>query len=259
MTWFDTHTHLNDLAFDLDRSDVLLRMESAGVQRAIVVGYDLDSSFRAVELARQYAPIYAAVGVHPHDAKDYSEAVEGKLRQLLADPKAVAVGEIGLDYHYDHSPRQVQQDVFRSQIRVAKELGYPVIIHSREATSETMLILTEEQVETVGGIMHCFSGSPETAEEVIDLGLYISIAGPITFNNARRLPEVVSAIGAGRLLVETDCPYLTPRPHRGKRNEPSYVPLVGREVARILQLPEEELARITTENANKLFGLKEIR
>jgi TatD DNase family protein len=255
MIWFDTHTHLNDSAFDPDLTEVLLRMDLAGVKRAIVVGYDLDSSVKAVELARQHAAIYAAVGIHPHDARDYSDTVEDKLRQLLADDKTVAVGEIGLDYHYDYSPRPVQQETFRRQLRLAKELGYPVTIHSREATSETMLILQEEQVETVGGVMHCFSGSPETAEEVMDLGLYISIAGPITFANARRLPEVITTVGTERLLIETDCPYLTPRPHRGERNEPSYVPLVGREVAQILQLSAEKLADVTTRNASRLFGL----
>lgn len=251
--WIDTHSHLNDPDFDRDRNETIQRMLEAGVHRAIVVGYDLASSKAAVKMAQEFEALYAVVGVHPHDSKDYNDKTEAEIEQLLQQEKVVAVGEIGLDFHYDHSPRSVQQVVFRKQIQLAKKVGKPVVIHTREATEETMRILSEESIEAIGGVMHCFSGSPETAREALRLNLMISIAGPITFSNARRLPEVVRETPLDRLLVETDCPYLSPHPLRGKRNEPANLPLIGREVARLLEMGEEELARRTWDNAERLF------
>lgn len=253
--WIDTHCHLNDPAFDRDREETIQRMLEAGVGRGIVVGYDRESSVAAVELAQRYPMLYAVVGMHPHDSKDYSDAFEAEMISWLREERVVAVGEIGLDYHYDHSPRPVQAEVFRRQLRLAKALQKPVVIHMREATEDTMRILEEEGVETIGGVMHCFSGSPETAQEALGFNLMISIAGPITFPNARRLPEVVQTTPLDRLLVETDCPYLSPRPLRGKRNEPANLPLVGREIARLLEIGEEDLAKRTWENAQRLFRL----
>lgn len=251
--WTDTHTHLNDEVYEGELEQILARMEQAGVGRAIVVGYDLASAQKAVELARLHAPLYAAVGVHPHEAKDYTEETEAELGKLLQEPKVVALGEVGLDYHYDHSPRGVQQEVFRRQIRLARVHKMPLIIHEREATKDALDILREEHAEEVGGVFHCFSGSVETAKEALALNFYISIAGPVTFANARRLPQVILEIPADRLMVETDCPYLTPHPYRGKRNEPAFVTYVGAEVARILGIAPEELACLTWENADRCF------
>lgn len=253
--WIDTHSHLNDPAFETDREETIRRMLEAGVRRALVVGYDLPSSVAAVEMAKSHEELFAVVGVHPHDSKDYCDEVEVLLKQLLQHSKVVAVGEIGLDYHYDHSPRSTQEEVFRRQLCLARNVNRPVVIHTREATEDTMKILAEEGVETVGGVMHCFSGSPETAREALQLNLMISIAGPVTFSNARRLPEVVRETPLDKLLVETDCPYLSPHPLRGKRNEPANIPLIGREVARLLEISEDELAKQTWENAVRLFGL----
>lgn len=251
--WIDTHTHLNDQAYQGELEKILERMAQAGVDRAVVVGFDLPSSQKAVELAHLYPQLYAAVGVHPHDAKDYTDETGAELRRLLRESKVVALGEVGLDYHYDHSPRGIQQEVFRRQIRLAREQNMPLIIHDRESTGDLMAILREEQANEVGGVFHCFSGSVETAREALAMKFYISIAGPVTFANARRLPEVILEIPADRLLVETDCPYLTPHPYRGKRNEPAYVAFVGREVARILGVSPEELAHQTAENAGRCF------
>lgn len=253
--WFDTHCHLNDPEFEKDRDEVIRRMMEARVGRAAVVGYDAQSSALAVELADAYPGLYAAVGVHPHDAKTYDQAVEDGLRSLLSHPKVVAFGEIGLDYHYDHSPRPVQQDKFRLQIRLGKAAGLPLIIHEREATADLLKILEEEAAGEHGGVMHCFSGSPETAKIVVEMGFHIGIDGPVTFANARKIPEVLQAVPINRLLLETDCPYLTPVPYRGRRNEPAYLPLVGEAVAKILGMTTEAVARQTTENAEKLFLL----
>jgi TatD DNase family protein len=261
----DTHTHLDFPEFDDDRERVIERAAAAGVSAIVNVGTDLDSSRAAVALAEAYTQVYAAVGVHPHDAKTLAKEVLKELGALASHPKVVAIGEIGLDFYRDLSPRDQQRQAFQQQLALASEVGKPVIIHDREAHAEVMAILRHwiegrHQPSAIShqpvGVLHCFSGDLTMAREAIKLGFYISIAGPVTFQNARRLRELVQQLPLEKLLVETDCPFLTPHPHRGKRNEPAYVKLVAQEVARIKGLSLEEVARITSDNAQALFALK---
>jgi TatD DNase family protein len=258
MNLIDTHTHLDFPQFDDDRECVIERAATAGVKAIINVGADLASSQAAVALAEVYPQIYAAVGVHPHDAKTLTKQMLEKLRALANHPKVVAIGEIGLDFYRDLSPREKQRQVFEQQLALASEAGKPVIIHDREAHKEVVAILRRwaEGCQQPVGVLHCFSGDLAMAQETIELGFYISIAGPVTFQNARRLRELVRQLPLEKLLVETDCPYLTPHPHRGKRNEPAYVKFVAQEVAHIKGLTLEELARVTSDNARALFALK---
>jgi TatD DNase family protein len=255
----DTHTHLDFPEFDGDREQVIERALAAGVKAMINVGADLASSRAAVALAETYPQIYAAVGVHPHDAKTLTDEVLEELRQLAQHPKVVAIGEIGLDFYRDLSPRDQQRQAFHQQLRLAREVGKPVIIHDREAHAEVMSILRhwgEGNYRQPAGVLHCFSGDLAMAREATKLGFYVSIAGPVTFENARRLRELVHQMPLEKLLIETDCPFLTPYPHRGKRNEPAYVRLVAEAIARLKGMPVEEIARITSDNAQTLFGLK---
>ncbi|MGI6038455.1 MAG: TatD family hydrolase [Limnochordia bacterium] len=249
----DTHAHLNHHAYKDDLADVIENMGKVGVERVINVGFDLPSSRRAVELAQEYPQFYGAVGIHPHDAVKASPQALETIARLAQRDKVVAIGETGLDYYYEHSPREVQQEAFRAHIRLAKDLGMPIIIHSRDAAQDTLTILREEGVGP--GVMHCYSGSAEMARDYMDLGLYISFAGPITFNNARKLQETAKGLPLDRLLVETDAPYLTPTPHRGRRNEPAYVSYVAEQLARLQNRTYEEVAQITTANARALFGI----
>jgi TatD DNase family protein len=254
----DTHAHLDFPQFDNDRERVIERAATADVKAIINVGADLVSSQAAVALAEAYPQVYAAVGVHPHDAKTLTKEVLEELRALASHPKVVAIGEIGLDFYRDLSPRDKQRQAFRQQLALAREVGKPVIIHDREAHKEVMAILrrwAEGSHESVG-VLHCFSGNLAMAQEAIELGFYISIAGPVTFQNARRLRELVRQLPLEKLLIETDCPYLTPHPHRGKRNEPAYVKFVAQEVARVRATSLEEVARSTSDNAHSLFALK---
>ncbi len=254
----DTHTHLDFPQFDDDREHVIERAATAGVGAMVSVGADLASSQAAVALAEAYPQIYAAVGVHPHDAKTVTEKVLEELRALASHPRVVAIGEIGLDFYRDLSPRDQQRQAFEQQLALASEVRKPVIIHDREAHKEVMATLRRwvEGSHQPAGVLHCFSGDLTMARQAIELGFYISIAGPVTFQNARRLRELVHQLPLEKLLIETDCPYLTPHPHRGKRNEPAYVKLVAQEVARIKGLSLEEVARITSDNAQALFALK---
>lgn len=251
----DTHCHLQDKRFAGDLEAVLDRAQEAGVAYALVVGSNLATSREACELAQKYPQLFAIVGVHPHDSKDADRATFDEIRKLAAQERVVALGEMGLDYHYDFSPRKIQQRVFRYQIGLARELGLPIVIHDREAHADTMAILKEEKAEEVGGVLHCYSGSWEMARECIKMGFYISIAGPVTFANAKKLVQVVENLPLEHLLVETDAPYLTPVPHRGKRNEPAYVRHVAEAIARIKGIAVEEVEEQTTANAIKLFGL----
>lgn len=260
MTLVDTHAHLDFPQFDADRPAVVERAGAAGVEIMVNVGADLASSERAVALAAEYESIYAAVGVHPHDAKTLDGAVLSRLRQLAGQPKVVAVGEIGLDYYRDLSPRENQRRAFQAQLAWAAKLGKPVIIHDRDAHDEVLRMLADWAADLGGsalagrlGVLHTFSGDLAMAEQAVELGFYISISGPVTYHNARKLPEIVRTLPLDRLLVETDCPYLAPEPHRGKRNEPAYVHLVARRIAELKELPLTELARATTANAQHLF------
>ncbi|MFJ7367666.1 TatD family hydrolase [Peribacillus frigoritolerans] len=252
---FDTHVHVNAEQFNEDLEDVIERAKEAGVDNMVVVGFDRPTIIRAMELIETYDFMYAAVGWHPVDAIDMTEDDLKWIEELSNHPKVVAIGEMGLDYHWDKSPKDVQMEVFRKQIRLAKKVRLPIIIHNREATADIVNILKEEEASRVGGIMHCFSGSAETALECINMNFYISLGGPVTFKNAKKPKEVAAAVPLDRLLIETDCPYLAPHPYRGKRNEPSYVKLVAEQIAEIKQLTIEEVSQATTENAKKLFGI----
>ncbi len=254
----DAHAHLDFDAFDGDRARVLDRAWAAGLVAIVNAGADLPSSRAGVELAQTHARIFAAVGVHPHDAKGLTASALAELEALARAPRVVAIGEIGLDFYRDLSPRPAQRQAFEAQLDLAARLRKPIIVHDRDAHGEVMAILrgwagTLPLPEK--GVLHCFSGSLEMALEAVELGFLISIAGPITYANARKLPEIAAALPLDKLLIETDCPFLAPHPHRGKRNEPAYVALVAEAVARARGLPVAEVARATTANAARLFGL----
>lgn len=252
----DTHTHMDSESFQEDRHEALMRAYDAGVTRIVNVGFNRETIPTTLELSRRYDFVYAAVGWHPQDAKDMTPEDLEELESLLTQPKVVALGEIGLDYYWDTSPKDVQARVFREQIRLARKLGKPIVIHNRDAHQDILEILKEEKAAEVGGIMHCFSGSWETAKLCLDMNFHISFAGPVTFKNAKQPKEVLARVPLDRLLLETDAPYLTPHPYRGKRNETGYVRHVAEAAAEIRGMPLEELARVTTENAVALLGLK---
>ncbi|MBS2967254.1 TatD family hydrolase [Metabacillus sp. KIGAM252] len=252
---FDTHAHLNAVQYEEDLEEVIDRAKAEGVEKIVVVGFDTETITRAMELTNQYEFIYAAVGWHPVDAIDMKDEDLAWIKELASHPKVVAIGEMGLDYHWDKSPKEVQKEVFRKQIALAKEVKLPIIIHNRDATADVVEILREEGAEEVGGIMHCFTGSAEVAKECMDMNFYISFGGPVTFKNAKKPKEVAAEIPLDRLLIETDCPYLTPHPFRGKRNEPGYVKYVAEQIAELRGMTFEEVALITTENAKKCFGI----
>lgn len=248
----DTHAHLDFSPFDPDRERVILRARVAGLVAIVNVGTDPESCRASVALAEQYDFMYAAVGIHPHDAKALTPGVLEELRALARHPRVVAIGEIGLDYYRDLSPRPLQRQAFADQLALAAELGLPVVIHSRDALDDILSVL---RGWTGRGVLHSYSGGPERLEEVLALGLSVGISGPVTFPNAHRLRAVAARVPLDRLLIETDCPYLTPEPYRGRRNEPAYVWHVAGAVARVRGMSAEEVARITTENAAHLFHL----
>lgn len=252
---FDTHVHLNAEQFEEDVEEAIQRAKEAGVSRMVVVGFDRPTITRAMELVEQHEALYAAVGWHPVDAIDMKDEDLAWIEELASHPKVVALGEMGLDYHWDKSPKDVQKDVFRRQIRLAKKVKLPIVIHNRDATQDIVDILKEEKAADVGGIMHCFSGSAETALECVKMNFYISLGGPVTFKNAKKPKEVAQAVPLDNLLIETDCPYLAPHPYRGKRNEPAYVKLVAEEIAALKNVSYEEVAEATMRNANRLFQL----
>lgn len=252
---FDTHTHINANEFQEDVEEVIQRALDAGLEKMVVVGFDRPTITKAMELIEQYDFVYASIGWHPVDAIDMVEEDLVWIEELSRHPKVIAIGEMGLDYHWDKSPKDIQKEVFRKQIRLAKKVKLPIVIHNREATADIVEILKEEEAKEVGGIMHCYGGSVGTALECINMNFYISLGGTVTFKNARKPKEVAEAISLDHLLIETDCPYLAPTPFRGKRNEPSYVKLVAEEIAAIKGVSYEEVASKTTENAKKLFGI----
>ena len=249
----DTHAHIQMTEFDADREETLARAKSAGIELMVTVGYHLEASQRAVEAAQRYSQVYASVGVHPHDAKHYDEKTERALRELAGSPKVVAIGETGLDFFRDRSPRPAQIEAFRRQIHLAKERGLPLIVHDREAHQETMQILKEEQAEAV--VLHCFSGDLAMAEEAWARGYYTSIAGPVTYPKNEGLREVVRNARPDRFVLETDCPYLPPQAFRGQRNEPAHLLSTAHEVAGLLQMSLDALGRLTSENARRLFSI----
>jgi TatD DNase family protein len=251
----DSHCHLNFEAFNEDRADVLARAKAAGVKAFINPGTSLADSQQVVALAAEIPELYVAVGVHPNDAADFTAETLAQLRNLVQDLKVVAIGEIGLDYYWDEAPRPVQQQVFEWQLALAKELNKPVIIHQRDSAADTMAILRRWGAggEHPGLVLHSFSGDQAMAEEALDLGFYLGISGPVTFKNARDLPDIVTATPPSRLLVETDAPFLTPHPFRGKRNEPARVTLVAERVAALHGKSVADMSQILTENTQALF------
>lgn len=253
--FIDTHVHLNADQYEDDLQEVINRALEANVKKMVVIGFDRITIERAMKLVEQYSFIYAVVGWHPVDAIDCTEEDLKWIEELAAHEKVVGIGEMGLDYHWDKSPKDVQQVLFRKQIRLAQKVNLPIIIHNRDATEDVIRILQEEEAHLTGGIMHCYGGSVETAKQCIDMNFMISLGGPVTFKNARKPKEVAAEIPLEHLLIETDAPYLAPHPHRGKRNEPSLVPLVAEEIARLKGISIEEVAKTTTKNAEKFFKI----
>ena len=254
MKVFDTHCHLDSERFGEDREDAYRRMISAGVERCVCVGSDMASSQICLDIASSHEGVYAACGVHPHVAKDAPEGYLDQLAEMLADPKVVALGEIGLDYYDDYAPRDVQKKVLEEQVDLAVQLHQPVIFHIRDAHGD-MTEFFRGRNTLPAGIIHCFSGSPETAMEYVRMGFYISFAGPLTFKKAPHLWAAAEIVPLERLLVETASPYLTPEPIRGRRNEPANVMLTLKKLASLRGLPEEEMARITWDNACRFYGI----
>lgn len=252
---FDTHVHLNADQFEDDQEEVIKRAQEAGVRKMVVVGFDHKTIPKAMDLTERYDYIYAAVGWHPVDAIDFTDKELDWLEDLSKHPKVVALGEMGLDYHWDKSPVSIQKEVFRKQIQLAKKVNMPIIIHNREATEDIIKILQEEDAQTVGGIMHCYSDSPDYVQACLEMNFYISLGGPVTFKNAKLPKEVAKVIPLDRLLIETDSPYLAPHPNRGKRNEPAYVRLVAEKIAELRGLSLKNIAQITTENAHRVFNI----
>lgn len=251
----DSHAHLDDERFDKDRDKVIKDLNKDGIEIVINPGADVASSVKSVSLAQEHDNIYAAVGVHPHEAKTMDETTIELLRSLAKKEKVVAIGEIGLDYHYDNSPREVQKKWFAEQIKLAKELKLPIIIHEREAQQDMYNILKAHDDGKLTGVLHCFSGSLEMAKKYLEMGLYLSFAGPVTFKNAKTPKEVAKSIPLERMLVETDSPYLTPEPNRGKRNEPLNVRYVAAMIAELRGLTFEEIATKTSRNVKELFKI----
>jgi len=251
--YFDTHAHYENNRYNEDRDELLSSMPGAGVSLILNAACCLESSKFGLELADRYTFVYSSVGCHPHDSKDMTDDVLSEFEKLLAHPKAVAVGEIGLDFHYDFSPRDVQKRRFREQLELARLVKKPVIIHMREATQETLDIIRD--FRDLSGVFHCFPGSWETAKILLDMGWYLSYTGVITFKNARKALEVIEKMPSDRLMLETDCPYMAPEPMRGRRNSSLYLPYIAEKVAEIMGITKEEAAAITKENGRRLFGI----
>ncbi|MDD5450533.1 MAG: TatD family hydrolase [Desulfovibrionales bacterium] len=253
--YIDTHAHLDMYDSASDQAQIVSRAHAARVRQIITIGINLPSSRQAVAIAEQYEGVFAATGIHPHDAKGVTDETYDDLRHLTKNPRVVAIGEIGLDFFKEYSPRREQEICFRQQIQLARELRLPLIIHDRDAHDETIRILREEKAEDMGGVFHCFSGDYTFAGKCLDMGFYISIAGVVTFPKATILQDVVKNVPMDRLLIETDAPFLAPVPYRGKRNEPAYVIHVGQKIAEIKGCSDVEVAQWTRKNAQALFKL----
>lgn len=252
---FDTHAHLNDEAFDADRAELLETFKDAGVGLVLNAGCSLESSYASIELAEQYPWIYASVGTHPDTADEVNEELLETYRRMCQNPKVKAIGEIGLDYHYETIPREVQQQAFRMQMGLAEELDMPVIVHERDAHEDGMAIVKE--FSKVKGVFHCYSGSAEMARQLVDMGWYIGFTGVLTFKNARKAVETAASIPLERIVLETDCPYMAPEPYRGRRNHSGYLMKMAEKLAQIRGLSVEEVISITTENAKRLYRIEE--
>ena len=252
---FDTHAHYDDDAFDEDRDELLNRLKEQGVGRVINVGASIASTKRTIELMNQYPFVYGILGVHPCDTEELTEADMDWLKEQFQNKKAVAVGEIGLDYYWDEPERNVQQKWFERQLALAREVNKPVCIHSRDAANDTLSIMRNAHAEELGGVIHCFSYGKEMAREFLNMDFHFGIGGVLTFNNGKKLKEAAAYIPMDKILLETDCPYLAPVPYRGKRNNSSYLPYVVQVLAQIKGLSEDVVIRITRENGEKLFGM----
>ena len=251
--YFDTHAHYDDKRFNDDRDELLGSMAESGITFILSAASSLRSAKFNLKLADRYPFVYSSVGVHPHDSKSMTDDTVSELEKLSSHPKAVAVGEIGLDYHYDFSPRDVQRKRFREQLELARSVKKPVIIHERESLVDTLSIIGEYKDLT--GVVHCFSGSWETAKTILDMGWYLSFTGVITYKNARKALEVIEKMPADRMMLETDCPYLSPEPYRGKRNSSLYLPEIAGKIAEVRGITRDEVAAITTENGLRFFGI----
>lgn len=252
----DSHAHLDDEVFDEDREELINSFKEAGIDAVIVPAANMESSRKIADIIKGYDFLYGAVGVHPHDTKDMKEEDLEEIERLSKEERIVAIGEIGLDYYYENTEREIQKKWFREQIKLAKKLNLPIIVHEREAAQDVYDIISDENDDSLRGVIHCYSGSIEMAREYMKLGFYISFAGPVTFKNAVKPKEVSKEIPLDRILVETDSPYLTPVPYRGKRNNPTYVRYVAEQIADLKGISLEELAEAAKANTIELFGLK---
>lgn len=252
---FETHAHYEDVKFDSDREELLASLPKQNIEYVINVGSNLETTNKSIELAKQYDYIYAAIGVHPSDVEELDESSYDVLEKAAKFEKTVAIGEIGLDYYWDKEPavQAKQREWFKRQMLLAKEHNLPVIIHSRDAAEDTMRVMKEVKAEEIPGVIHCYSYSVEMAKEFIKMGYYIGIGGVVTFKNAKKLKEVAAEIPLERILLETDCPYMAPEPHRGERNSSLYIPYVVEKLAEIRNISKEEIISTTNQNARKLF------
>jgi TatD DNase family protein len=255
----DSHAHLAWDSYAEDQKDVIARAFQSGVVQIVHAGVDLVSIPEMIKLSDDYEQIYLGVGLHPHEAKLWDSQAEEALRQAAAHPKVVAIGECGLDFYYNHSDRESQINAFRAQIRLARQLAKPLIIHTRDAWPDTFAILEEEEAGKVGGVFHCFTGSPAQLPQIKKLDFYVSFSGIVTFNKAQDIQDAAKLVDENRMLVETDCPYLAPQPMRGKRNEPAYVWMVASKLAELRNVSQEQIADVTVKNTRRLFQLPEIK
>lgn len=252
---FDTHAHYDDEAFDADREELLTGLPAAGIGTAVNIASSVKSIDDCLQLAHRFPHIYCALGIHPEHCADLTDALLNEIRDKLSDDKALAVGEIGLDYYWPQPDRELQRYWFARQIQLAREADLPVVVHSREAAADTMRIMKENLAEKVGGVVHCYSYSAELAKEFVKMGFYIGIGGVVTFKNAKKIVEVVNAIPLEHIVLETDCPYLAPVPYRGKRNSSMYLPYVVSRIAEIKGVTEEEVINTTEINARNMYRL----
>jgi len=251
----DSHAHYDDEQFDTDRADVLKRIQEQDIVRVVNPASNLSSARKCIELSEAYDFVYCAVGIHPHDSQEYSQQSLEIILKMAEHKKVVAIGEIGLDYHYDFSPRDVQKQCFAAHIQLALQLELPLIIHNRESHKDILDIIKAEKGYNAGGVFHCFTGSVEMAKEVLDMGFYIALGGAVTFKNAKRPVDVAKYVPIDRLLVETDSPYMAPVPYRGKRNDSGYLSEIIQKISEIRNTDFNDIAMNTTQNANRLFGL----
>lgn len=249
----DTHAHYDDEAFEQDRDALLESFPKYGIEKVINSGASVSSSLKGMQLAEKWPFVYCALGVHPNETKTLTEEALHRFETLARREKVVAIGEIGLDYHYEEPEREIQAEWFRKQIRLAKRVNLPIIVHSRDAVQDTIQILREEKASDAGGVIHCFSAGKEVAEEYVKMGFFLGIGGVITFKNGKKLKEVVKSVPMEAILLETDCPYLSPEPNRGKRNSSRNLPYVVEEIARLKGICEQEVIEITTQNAIRCF------